>query len=92
MVRICEQFGSFKMHPKSRPSRHDRRGPPARWDAARNFVKTGGRLSKRAAVVLAARTNYFRETYAYGNEERVEGTSFSTTRIIAGARASDARS
>jgi hypothetical protein len=39
-----------------------------RYDAAANFVRTGGRFGRRDGDVrlLAARTNYFRETYFYG--------------------------
>src|SRR5436305_847925 len=41
-----------------------------RYDAAVNFVRTGGRFGRAAEEhsLLAARTNYFRETYAYGDE------------------------
>src|SRR5437763_2927503 len=41
-----------------------------RYDAAVNFVRTGGRFGRAAEErsILAARTNYFRETYAYGDE------------------------
>src|SRR6476660_8372989 len=41
-----------------------------RYDAAVNFVRTGGRFGRAAEEhsILAARTNYFRETYAYGEE------------------------
>src|SRR5205823_999381 len=41
-----------------------------RYDAAVNFVRTGGRFGRAAEErsVLSARTNYFRETYAYGDE------------------------
>ena len=75
MVRICEQFGSFKMYSEEPTFKGlIGEGLPARWDAARNFVKTGGRFGRNEPLqVLAARTNYFRETYAYGDEERVEG-------------------
>ena len=75
MVRICEEFGSFKMYSEE-PTFPGMigEGLPARWDAARNFVKTGGRFGRSEPLhVLAARTNYFRETYAYGLEERVPG-------------------
>jgi len=46
-----------------------------RYDAAVNFVRTGGRFGRRDADVatLAARTNYFRETYAYGSEIALPG-------------------
>jgi hypothetical protein len=41
-----------------------------RYDAAVNFVRTGGRFGRDAEAprLLAARTNYFRETYAYGHD------------------------
>src|SRR5436309_8931257 len=41
-----------------------------RYDAAVNFVRTGGRFGRAAEErsILQARTNYFRETYAYGDE------------------------
>jgi hypothetical protein len=74
MVRICEQFGSFKMYSEEPTFAGIGEGLPARWDAVRNFVKTGGRFGRDEPLqVLAARTNYFRETYAYGTDERVDG-------------------
>src|SRR5438309_11833715 len=41
-----------------------------RYDATVNFVRTGGRFGRTGepASMLAARTNYFRETYAYGDD------------------------
>jgi hypothetical protein len=49
-------------------------GLPARWDAVRNFLKTGGRFGRQETLeVLAARTNYFRETYAYGARPGIAG-------------------
>jgi hypothetical protein len=46
-----------------------------RYDAAVNFVRTGGRFGRaqEPKSVLAARTNYFRETYAYGEEVTAPG-------------------
>src|ERR671933_1110490 len=42
--------------------------------AASNFVRTGGRFGRKEDVrVLAARTNYFRETYAYGADVFLDG-------------------
>ena len=43
---------------------------PQRYDAAVNFVRTGGRFGRKDEPVkrLAARTNYFRETYSYGDD------------------------
>ena len=46
-----------------------------RYDAAANFVRTGGRFGRRDDDVrlLAARTNYFRETYFYGEHTLAPG-------------------
>lgn len=41
-----------------------------RYDATVNFIRSGGRFGRRGEEpsMLAARTNYFRETYAYGDD------------------------
>ena len=46
-----------------------------RYDAAVNFVRTGGRFGRQDSDrgLMAARTNYFRETYAYGDEVTAPG-------------------
>ena len=46
-----------------------------RYDAAVNFVRTGGRFTRTDddPALRAARTNYFRETYAYGEEVTAPG-------------------
>jgi hypothetical protein len=46
-----------------------------RYDAAVNFVRTGGRFGRKDddRSLQAARTNYFRETYAYGEEVAAPG-------------------
>jgi hypothetical protein len=46
-----------------------------RYDAAVNFVRTGGRFGRvdEDRKLLAARTNYFRETYFYGEHTSVPG-------------------
>jgi hypothetical protein len=56
-----------------------------RYDAAVNFVRTGGRFGRRDADrgLMAARTNYFRETYAYGDEVAAPGIeSFMTAEAL----------
>jgi hypothetical protein len=74
MVRLCERFGSYKMYSEEPTFEGIGKGLPARWDAARNFVRTGGRFARTEPPhVLASRTNYFRETYAYGDEVRIAG-------------------
>jgi len=75
MAGLCERFGSYGMYSEE-PTFAGMigEGLPARWDAVRNFLATGGRAGKREALEqLAARTNYFRETYAYGTEPTVPG-------------------
>jgi hypothetical protein len=49
-----------------------------RYDASVNFVRTGGRFGRRSEDVrlLAARTNYFRETYSYGADVMLPGIEF----------------
>src|SRR6266481_5928535 len=74
MVRLCERLGSYKMYSEEPTFEGIGKGLPARWDAARNFVRTGGRFARgEAPHVLASRTNYFRESYAYGEEIRIAG-------------------
>ena len=71
MVRIAERHGSYATYGAESATEEagQRRFAPAiaqRYDAAMNFVRTGGRFGRREEpAVLAARTNYFRETYYY---------------------------
>jgi hypothetical protein len=67
MLRLCERFGRYPSYAEdvtaAVPFAPDL---PQRWDAAANFVRTGGRFGRREDPgVLASRTNYFRATYAY---------------------------
>ncbi len=74
MVDLCERFGSYGMYSEEPTFAGIGEGLPARWDAVRNFIRGGGRFGRSEPVqVLAARTNYFRETYAYGDEVAAEG-------------------
>jgi hypothetical protein len=66
MIALCERFGSYGMYSEEGTADDMGSGLPQRYDAAINFVRSGGRFGRREPVeVLAARTNYFRETYAY---------------------------
>jgi len=59
-----------------------------RYDAAVNFVRTGGRFGRKDADrgLMAARTNYFRETYAYAEEVAAPGIEpFMTHDALVGA-------
>jgi len=74
MLDLCERYGSYKMYSEEPTFEGIGQGLPARWDAARNFIRSGGRFGRSEDLhVLAARTNYFRETYAYGDEIRIDG-------------------
>jgi len=70
LVRLCEDFGSYGMYSEEGLNQGIGEGLPQRFDAAFNFLRTGGRLGRRDhdLATLVARTNYFRETYAYGDE------------------------
>ena len=70
LVKLCEDFGSYGMYSEEGLNEGIGEGLPQRFDAAFNFVRTGGRLGLRDSDLgtLVARTNYFRETYAYGDE------------------------
>jgi hypothetical protein len=70
LVQLCEDFGSYGMYSEEGLNQGIGEGLPQRFDAAFNFLRTGGRLGRRDQdlTTLVARTNYFRETYAYGDE------------------------
>ncbi len=66
LVRLCEDFGTYGMYAEEPVKEGLGAGLAQRHDAARNFIMTGGRFSSDDPIeVLGARTNYFRETYAY---------------------------
>ncbi len=74
MVRLCEKLGTYGMYGREPIQEGLGKGLAQRHDAAVNFVNTGGRFGrKEPREKLAARTNYFRETYAYDREVRVPG-------------------
>jgi len=74
MVALCERYGSYGTYAEEPTFAGIGEGLPARYDAVRNFIKTGGRFARSEPIhKLAARTNYFRETYAYGREVRLAG-------------------
>jgi hypothetical protein len=66
MLRVAERFGRYGTYAEEAIADDFGDGLPQRYDAALNFVRTGGRFGRREPVAkLASRTNYFRETYAY---------------------------
>jgi hypothetical protein len=71
MLRLCERFGSYRTYAED-VTASEPYAPrvPQRYDAAANFVRSGGRFGRREdTAVLASRTNYFRATYAYEKPE-----------------------
>ena len=69
IVDLCERFARYGMYSQEHVDSDIGRGLSQRHDAASNFVRTGGRFARDEPVAtLAARTNYFREEYAYGAE------------------------
>jgi hypothetical protein len=80
MLGLCERFGTYSTYGSDaapEESGQTRFAPdvPQRYDAALNFVRTGGRMARREDPrVLAARTNYFRGTYYYdGTGSAIDG-------------------
>jgi hypothetical protein len=74
MIDLCERFARYGMYSQEHVDSDIGRGIPQRYDAARNFVRTGGRFARdEPAAVLAARTNYFREEYAYDLKGVIDG-------------------
>ncbi|HZR80114.1 MAG TPA: hypothetical protein VFD92_03370 [Candidatus Binatia bacterium] len=74
MIALCERFGSYGMYSEEGTADDLGSGLPQRYDAAINFVRSGGRFGRQEPIaVLAARTNYFRETYAYRDRVALPG-------------------
>jgi hypothetical protein len=73
MLRLAERFTRYGTYDEESIQDGFADELPQRCDVAINFAKTGGRFGRReSAEKLVARTNYFRETYAY-NEPVVAG-------------------
>jgi hypothetical protein len=75
MLDLWRRFGSYRLYSNEGFDTAFAPELAQRYDAAVNFVRTGGRFGRRGEDVrmLAARTNYFRETYAYGSEITAPG-------------------
>jgi hypothetical protein len=75
MVDLCERFGRYRMYIDNEQLDTDiGRGLSQRHDAVMNFLRTGGlSAAEESGYTLAARTSYFREEYAYGQEARIDG-------------------
>lgn len=74
LMRLAERWGTYKTYADEPVFEGLGEGLPARFDAAFHFVRTGGRFGRKEELGhLAARTNYFRETYAYDGEPAIDG-------------------
>lgn len=75
LVDLWHRFGSYGLYSNEGFDTAFAPELAQRHDAAANFVRTGGRFGRTGepAALRAARTNYFRETYAYGDDVFVDG-------------------
>jgi hypothetical protein len=75
MVELCERFGRYGMYSQEHVESEIGRGLVQRQDAFQNFMRSGGRggAGEDEFRTLAARTNYFREEYAYGQTPKIAG-------------------
>ena len=70
MVELWHDFGTYGQYSNEGFDTGFAPELAQRYDAAANFVRTGGRFGRTDEPVRlrAARTNYFRETYSYGSD------------------------
>ena len=74
MVELCERFGTYGLYAVEKSETEFAPELTQRVDAARNHVRTGGRFGRDEPTrTLALRTNYLRESYAYGDINYIEG-------------------
>ena len=68
MVELWHSYGTYGQYSNEGFDTNFAPALSQRYDAAVNFVRTGGRFGRAGEDrrLLAARTNYFRETYFYG--------------------------
>jgi hypothetical protein len=78
MVELWHDFGTYGQYSNEGFDTGFAPELAQRYDAAANFVRTGGRFGRTDEPVRlrAARTNYFRETYGYGDDVFAEGIEF----------------
>ncbi len=75
MLRIAESFSSFGTYANEASSEGLGEELPQRFDAGLNYISGGidGTGNEDSPETAASRTNYFRETYAYGNDIQARG-------------------
>lgn len=74
MVDLCERFHRYGLYSQEASESEIGQGLAQRHDAVLNFIKANGRSgSDEPLSALAVRTNYFRESYVYGDDILIEG-------------------
>lgn len=75
MLSIAERFGSFGTYADEATSDSLGEELPQRFDAALNYIESGidGHGNSEDRDIAIKRTNYFRETYVYGDEVMAPG-------------------
>lgn len=75
MLRLAENFGSFGTYADEASNEGLGEKLPQRFDAAFNYIQNGidGGGNEDDFSTAAHRTNYFRETYAYGDDIQAAG-------------------
>ncbi len=77
LVELCHRFGRYRLYAdRERIDIDLGRGLHQRHDSIQHLLRTGGARGAaegESPDVLAARTSYFREEYAYGAEELAAG-------------------
>ncbi len=75
MLRIAESFGHFGTYAEEATSEGLGESLPQRFDVGLNYVARGldGSGNADEESTAMSRTNYFRETYAYGDQQKVAG-------------------
>jgi hypothetical protein len=75
MVDLAHRYGTYRTYGSHEKIDHPLgRGLQQRHDSILYFLRTGGlRATTEPASVLAARTAYFRQEYAYGRAEHIDG-------------------
>src|SRR5258705_3805627 len=71
MVRLCERYGAYGMYSEEPTFAGLGEGLPARYDAVRNFVRTGGHFARPDPLpLLAGRPHHFSAHYPHADERR----------------------
>jgi len=90
MINICASYGPHGMYSEESLNEGIGERLPQRYDAVLNYLESHKDLPNDDAEVkrIARRTNYFRETYAYGDEILAPGVEpfLNSEKLIAAAQ------